>query len=111
MITYEDIKKDEEVSVFIENAERQLLEIGYTEHGLRHVGVVATTAAHILRELGYSDRECELAKIAGHLHDIGNSINRVDHAHTGAYMAYQLLKDRGMDIREAAEIMMAIRKS
>ena len=58
--------------------------------------------------LGYSERECELAKIAGFLHDIGNSINRNDHAHTGAYIAYNLLKDRGMELKEAAEIMMAI---
>ncbi len=108
MITFEDIRKDEEIRILIENQDRQMLEIGYTEHGLRHLTLVSNEAYNILKELGYSERECELAKIAGFLHDIGNSINRVDHAHTGAYMAYNLLKERGMDIKEAAEIMMAI---
>ncbi|MBQ9280268.1 MAG: HD domain-containing protein [Clostridia bacterium] len=108
MITFEDIRKDEEVNILIETAEKQLIEIGYTEHGLRHVGVVSSTAAHILKELGYPERECELARIAGQMHDIGNAINRNDHAHTGAIMAYHILKDRGMDLREAAQVMMAI---
>lgn len=108
MMMYDDIIKDDEVKIFIESAERQLIELGYTEHGLRHLGIVANTAYKILKELGYSERECELAKIAGHLHDIGNSINRNDHAHTGAYIAYNILKERGMDLKEAAEIMMAI---
>ncbi len=108
MITYEDLKNDEEINILIENTERQLKEIGYTEHGLRHVGIVLNRAYYILKELGYSERECELAKIAGFMHDIGNAINRVDHAHNGAYIAYNILKDRGMSLKEAAEIMMAI---
>lgn len=108
MITFKDIKKDEEVKTLIEYTEKQLLELGYTEHGFRHLEIVSNTAERILKELGYSKRTCELAKIAGYMHDIGNSINRVDHAHNGAMLAYNILKDRGMDIKEAAEIMMAI---
>lgn len=108
MITYEDLKNDKEINLLIRNTERQLTEIGYTEHGLRHIGIVSERAYNILKDLGYSERECELARIAGFMHDIGNSINRVDHAHNGAYIAYNILKDRGMDIEEAAEIMMAI---
>lgn len=108
MITYEDLKNDEEINILIENTERQLKEIGYTEHGLRHVGIVLNRAYYVLKELGYSERECELAKIAGFMHDIGNAINRVDHAHNGAYIAYNILKDKGMSLKEAAEIMMAI---
>ena len=42
------------------------------------------------------------------MHDIGNCINRVDHAHTGAILAYQILKDMGMDVEQRTEIMMAI---
>ena len=57
---------------------------------------------------GYSKQRIELAKIAGYLHDIGNCINRVDHAHSGAILAYNILKDMGMDIENRTEIMMAI---
>ncbi len=108
MLTYEDIVNDEEIKLLIDTAERQLMEIGYTEHGKRHIKLVAGRAAYLMKALGYSDRDCELAKIAAYLHDIGNAVNRNNHAHTGAVMAYNLLKERGMELSEAAEIMMAI---
>ncbi len=104
----EDVKKDKEVNVLVDNTERQLTELGYTEHGRRHIGIVSEIAGNILEELGYSEREIELARIAGYLHDIGNSINRMDHAHTGAILAYDILKRLGMPLEDAAEIMMAI---
>ena len=108
MVTLEDIKKDEEIKILIEDTERQLMELGYTEHGYRHLEIVSMTAGRILKELGYPDRTCELAEIAGYMHDIGNAINREDHAHNGAILAYDILKNRGMPLSEAAEIMMAI---
>ena len=107
-MTLEDVKNDKEVNVLVDNTERQLTELGYTEHGRRHIGIVSEIAGNILEELGYSEREIELARIAGYLHDIGNSINRMDHAHTGAILAYDILKRLGMPLEDAAEIMMAI---
>ncbi len=108
MLTFEDIKKSEEVKTFLNIAETQMRVLGYTEHSFRHVTLVAETAGRILRQLGYPEREIELAKIAGYLHDIGNAVNRNDHAHTGAMMAYDMLTRMGMSYKEAAEIMMAI---
>ena len=81
---------------------------GYTEHSHRHISIVSKRAGDILEKLGYPDRTVELARIAGYLHDIGNGINRVDHAHTGAILAYQILKDMGMDLKDRTEIMSAI---
>lgn len=81
---------------------------GYTEHSIRHIGIVSERAGRILKTLGYDERTVELAKIAGYLHDIGNCVNRIDHAHSGAIMAYNILKDMGMDVTERTEIMMAI---
>ena len=107
-MTLEDVKNDAEVNLLIENAERQLSAIGYTEHGKRHVSIVSEIAGTILKELGYSEKEVELARISGYLHDIGNSINRVDHAHNGAILAYEILKRMGMPFEDAAEVMMAI---
>ena len=107
-MTLENVKNDREVNILIDNTERQLTELGYTEHGKRHIGIVSEIAGNILKELGYSEREVELARIAGYLHDIGNSINRVDHAHNGALLAYQILKRMEMPLEDAAEVMMAI---
>ena len=65
-------------------------------------------AGDILETLGYPERTIELARIAGYLHDIGNCVNRTDHAHSGAILAYNILKDMGMPVEERTEIMMAI---
>lgn len=108
MVTFEDIVNNAEVNELIINAQKQMDVIGYTEHSIRHVSLVAARAAQILESLGYDERRIELAKIAGYMHDIGNSVNRVDHAHTGAILAYNILKDMGMDVKERTEIIMAI---
>lgn len=42
------------------------------------------------------------------MHDIGNAVNRKDHAHTGAILAYNILKDLGMNAADRTDIMMAI---
>lgn len=108
MVTFEDIQKSPEIKELIKNAQKQLDVLGYTEHSVRHVSVVAERAANILRTLGYDEHRIELAKIAGYMHDIGNAVNRVDHAHSGAILAYQILRELGMDIADVVEIMMAI---
>ena len=108
MITLEDVMKNEEVKAFINGAQKQLEALGYTEHSNRHIGIVSKRTGEILEKLGYDERTIELGKIAGYLHDIGNCINRVDHAHSGAMMANEILKEMGMSAEERTEIMMAI---
>jgi len=108
LITLEDIRKCEEVQTFLEISEKQLEMMGYTEHSYRHVGLVSRNAGRILADLIYPEREIQLVEIAGYLHDIGNAVNRVDHAHTGAILAYNILIRMGMEYREAAEVMLAI---
>ena len=79
MLTYEDLKANESINTYITKADESLLALGYTEHSFAHVTRVAETAKYILKELGFSEHEQELARIAGYLHDIGNLVNRVDH--------------------------------
>lgn len=107
-LTVKDLKKNEEVRTFLSIAEKQMQVLGYTEHSFRHVSLVSKNAGDILEGLGFPEREIELARIAGYLHDIGNAVNRCDHAHSGAIMAYNILTKYGMDPGEAAEIMLAI---
>ena len=108
MVTYQDIIKDPAINVYIEQADAALRYLGYTEHAYAHVGRCAETAGRLLRQLGYSDREVELAKIAGYMHDIGNVVNRTDHAQSGAMMAFRLLDHQQMDPGEIAVIISAI---
>ncbi len=108
MVTLQDIKVNPEVQQLIYSSQDELNALGYTEHSFRHIGIVSKRAGDVLEVLGYDSRRVELARIAGYLHDIGNCVNRTDHAHSGAILAYQILKDMGMDVKERTEIMMAI---
>lgn len=108
MITLKDVRENPEVDALIRGAQKQLNALGYTEHGHRHISIVSKRAGDILEKLGYPERKVELTRIAGYMHDIGNCVNRVDHAHSGAILAYNILKDMGMPVEERTEIMMAI---
>ena len=85
-----------------------MLALGYTEHSFAHVTKVAETARYIIETLGYSEHDCELAEIAGYLHDIGNLVNRVDHSQSGAVMAFRILREYGMDAEDVATVVTAI---
>ena len=107
-ITYKDILENEEINLLIEKGNQVLQELGYTEHSKKHAAKVAETAGKILRDLGYDERDIELSRIAGYMHDIGNSINRHDHAHSGAILAYQILKELKMPLEDILVVTTAI---
>ncbi|MDR2889496.1 MAG: HD domain-containing protein [Lachnospiraceae bacterium] len=107
-ILYKDITQNEKIRIYIEKADQSLLAMGYTEHSFAHVRKVAETAGEILRIQGFDEREIELACIAGYLHDIGNVVNRVDHAQSGAVMAFRILDQMNGDPGEIATIVTAI---
>ena len=108
MLNYEDIKQNETINTYIAKADECLVSLGYTEHSFPHVCSVAVRTGYILETLDYPSRLVELGKIAGYLHDLGNAVNRANHAHTGAILADNILKDMGMNCKDRAEIMMAI---
>lgn len=108
MIKFEDVKSSGEIQTYIKKADESLIELGYTEHSFAHVGKVAKQANALLLKLGYDERIAELASIAGYMHDIGNVVNRVDHAQSGAIMAFRILDKMGMDVAEIATIISAI---
>ncbi len=107
-VTYKQIRDDEEVNLLIEKGNDVLGVLGYTEHSRKHAAKVAQTAGQILKALGCGKKTVELAKIAGYMHDIGNSINRNDHAHSGAILAYDILKARKMPLSDAICVACAI---
>ena len=105
---YKQIRANEEINLLIEKGNDTLKELGYTEHSKKHAAKTAETAGRILKELGYGKHKIELAKIAGYMHDIGNSINRQDHAHSGAILAYQILKDTDLPLKDILVITTAV---
>lgn len=107
-VTYETVKASSEIRTYITQADASLLARGFTEHSFAHVTRCAMTAARLLEQLHYSPREVELAKIAGFMHDIGNVVNRIDHAQSGAVMAFRILDKMGMEPEDVAVVVTAI---
>jgi len=108
MITYAQVRDNEDIKTYINKADQTLAALGYTEHSFAHVGKCANEAGGILEDLGFPARTAELARIAAYLHDIGNMVNRAGHAQSGAMMAFRLLDKMGMDAEEIAIVVAAI---
>ena len=108
MITYQEIRENEEVQAYLKKGNENLGVLGYTDHSAVHCTLVAEEAGRILRELGYSEHEIELAKIAGVMHDIGNCLNRSRHAEYGAILANEILRNMDLSVEDRATIVSAI---
>ena len=107
-ITFEEIKQSEEIRTYIRRADESLTALGFTEHSFAHVTKCAVVAGGILQKLGYDHHTADLARIAGYMHDIGNVINRHDHAQSGAVMAFHILDKLDMSPDDISAIITAI---
>ena len=107
-MTYQEIKKNEEVRAYLKKGNDNLGVLGYTDHSEAHCTVVAERAGLILKKLEYPEETIELAKIAGFMHDIGNAVNRSRHAEYGAILANELLKGKDLSLEDRIMIMSAI---
>lgn len=107
-LTLDKVKESLLVKKFIEQSNNYLGSIGFTEHGFRHVSLVSAIAKNVLEHLDYSKETCELAAIAGYLHDIGNVVNRKDHGQSAALISMRILNDMGSRPEETAMIISAI---
>ncbi len=107
-VTYKYIKQNPDIHTYIKNADAAVEAQGYTEHSFAHVEKVASTVEMILSALGYDERTVELGMIAAYLHDIGNVVNRIDHAQSGAVMAFRLLDNLNMPAEEICAVISAI---
>ncbi len=107
-MTYKEIRQDEAIKTYIRQADASLEAMEYTEHSFAHVSRVAEIAGDLLQTLGYPERDAELARIAGYLHDIGNLVNREEHSQSGALMAFRILDKRGFPPEEISLVATAI---
>lgn len=108
MVKLNEVKKHPSIKAYIKQADDNLKSMGYTEHGLRHIGLVSSIAKNVLEHLEYDERSAELAAIAGYLHDIGNCVGRVHHGASSALLIEPLLRELGMPPEEVALILSAV---
>lgn len=108
VVTLRDVKLNPYVKAYIDGGNDTTEALGYTDHGVRHASIVAAIARNLLERLGYSERDQELAAIAGYTHDMGNVVSRYFHAQVGAVLVERILSEMGMDPAEIAVVMAAI---
>ena len=108
MVTYKEIRENEEIREYIRKGNANLGVLGYTDHSVAHCAIVAEEAGKILEMFGYSEHEIELAKIAGFMHDIGNCINRSRHAEYGGLLANEILKGMDISLQDRVTVISAI---
>jgi len=102
------IRKHPEVLALLERGNFNLGVLGYTDHSMAHCALVADRAAYILKALGYGEQDQELARIAGLMHDIGNAVNRKNHAEYGALLANDILKETELSAPDRLTVVSAI---
>lgn len=89
-LTLEGVKKNPYVDNFIQQTEKYLVALGFTDHGPRHVGIVADRCQMLARQLKLNAHDIELAGIAGYCHDMGNYMGRTQHHYWSAMLFSQI---------------------
>ncbi|MFA5020510.1 MAG: HD domain-containing protein [Patescibacteria group bacterium] len=89
-LTLEEVKNNPFIDDFILQTEIYLKALGFTDHGYRHVNIVADRCQLLARQLKLSQREIDLAGIAGYCHDMGNFLGRTQHHYWAAMLFSQI---------------------
>lgn len=105
---FDKIRNDHDINVYIEEQNKSMYAMGFTEHSFAHIGLVAERTGYILETLGSDDHTIDLGLTAAWMHDLGNTINRVDHSQSGALMSFYLLDKMGVPAEDIAPIIRAI---
>ncbi|MDD4290271.1 MAG: phosphohydrolase, partial [Patescibacteria group bacterium] len=68
MITLQQIKENKFVQEFINQSEKYLNAIGFTDHGRRHLSIVSDRARSLAKTIGLSEKDQEMCAIVGYCH-------------------------------------------
>jgi len=107
--TLEYVKANQYVDEFIRQTDKYINHLGYSDHGFRHVNIVADRSMSMARKIGLSPKEIELAGIAGYCHDMGNYLGRTQHHYWGSMLFTQVfINDVNCDSESLAVVNQAI---
>jgi len=106
-LTLSEVKNNPQIINFIQQTEKYLNALGYTDHGFRHLDIVVERAIQIAKSIGLPQRQGELAAIAGYCHDMGNFLGRSQHHYWAAMLFSQVFIGQ-LAADELSTIMQAI---
>ncbi len=107
-ITLAEVKNNNYIQEFIQQTEKYLDALGYTDHGQRHINIVADRARSLAKNIGLKPKQQELAAISGYCHDMGNFLGRTNHHYLGANLFAQVFLSQNKNPQDLSVIMQAI---
>jgi len=107
-LTLDLVKQNPKIKDFAKQTEKYLDALGYTDHGFRHINIVADRARSIAKKIGMSAREQELSAIAAYCHDMGNFLGRDQHHYWAALLFSQVFLNEVEDPNDVSTIAQAI---
>ena len=107
-LSLELVKNNPKIIDFIEQTEKYLNALGYTDHGFRHINIVSDRARSIAQKIGLSPKEQELAAIAAYCHDMGNFLGRTQHHYWAALLFSQVFINESDNPNDVSTIAQAI---
>jgi len=107
-LSINNIKQDDQIDKFIEETDKKLNAMNYTDHGRRHANIVSDRSGMIGIKANFDEKEIEYAKIAGYCHDMGNFIDRKLHHYWGSLLFHQVFSTKTSDVEGLTSIIQAI---
>ena len=107
-LTLDQVKNNPKVQCFLKQTDIFLDAMGFTDHGQRHVNIVADRARMLAQKIGLNKNDQELSAIAGYCHDMGNFLGRTYHHYWAALLFSQIFMDEMGGEGDLATVMQAI---
>lgn len=104
----QDVKKNPKIQSFVSQTEKYLDNLGFTDHGHRHLEIVSSRAIKLAKEMGLSQKDQELAGITAYCHDMGNFLGRAQHHYWSAMLFSQVYLHEVENTNDVSTIMQAI---
>ncbi|MFA6410527.1 MAG: phosphohydrolase [Candidatus Buchananbacteria bacterium] len=107
-LTLDLVKKNLKIKNFVNQTEKYLNALGYTDHGIRHINIVSDRSRSIAKKINLSATDQELCAIAGYCHDMGNFLGRTQHHYWASFLFSQVFLNEVDDTNDVSTIMQAI---
>jgi metal-dependent HD superfamily phosphatase/phosphodiesterase len=107
-LTLKQVRDDAHINSFINQTDTYLKNLGYTDHGRRHLDIVSDRSRMLARKFALSSKDQELAAIAGWCHDLGNFLGRTQHHYWSAMLFSQCFLNSFANPNDLTKIIQAI---
>ena len=107
-ITVQTLYENRDITLALERVELICKEVDLIKHGKHHALYVSKVAGEIIKKSGATQRDVQLAEIAGYIHDLGYRLDIENHSFVSAGMAYEKLHQLNMPQQDIDKVCLGI---